>query len=208
MSDQHMNEFRRWLERDLARFGKIEDHVEFDRIEADVRNGDTALRVRIWTDLHCYSISVRAPRSRKVPMEAGNIERRKLTVSELETLINSETKFIHLGPDGFAEIQEAKWELDDGYLGCIASSRKPRAGEKHTRGNDLADGPLTEETWRRILADIVSYEMVRVHRPKPTDTRAQAGGFGSGVADVAAAARGDVPGFGLDLHLNKPADSE
>lgn len=49
------------------------------------------------------------------------------------------------------------------YLGCVASSRKPRAGEDWTRGRDLADGPFTEETWRKILADIVSYELVRVH---------------------------------------------
>lgn len=52
----------------------------------------------------------------------------------------------------------------DGYLGCMASARKPRAGEDWTRGNDLPDGPLSEETWRRILCDIVSYELVRIHR--------------------------------------------
>lgn len=49
------------------------------------------------------------------------------------------------------------------YLGCIANSRKPRAGEDWTRGNDLADGELSLETWNRILGDIVSYELVRVH---------------------------------------------
>ena len=51
-----------------------------------------------------------------------------------------------------------------GYLGCIASCRKPRAGEDWTRGSDLPDGPLTEDTWRRIVANVVSYELVRVHR--------------------------------------------
>ena len=50
------------------------------------------------------------------------------------------------------------------YLGCTSSSRKPRAGEDWNRGNDLADGPLDEETWRKILADIVSYELVKVHK--------------------------------------------
>jgi hypothetical protein len=50
------------------------------------------------------------------------------------------------------------------YLGCIASSRKPRVGEKHTRGNDLRDGYLSEETWSGILADIVSYEMVQLQK--------------------------------------------
>jgi len=51
---------------------------------------------------------------------------------------------------------------DDGYLGCTASTRTPLAGEGHTRGNDLADGKLCQETWHRILADIVAYELVRL----------------------------------------------
>lgn len=56
---------------------------------------------------------------------------------------------------------------DEGYLGCTASTRKPRAGEDWTRGNDLADGKFNEETWHKILADIIWYEIVelapRVH---------------------------------------------
>lgn len=55
---------------------------------------------------------------------------------------------------------------DTGYLGCTSSSRKSRAGEDWHRGSDLADGPFHKGTWHRILADIVSYEMVRVHVPK------------------------------------------
>ena len=53
---------------------------------------------------------------------------------------------------------------DEGYLSCQGSGRKPRAGANYTGGRDLHDGPLTEETWARILAEIVSYEMVRVQR--------------------------------------------
>lgn len=55
---------------------------------------------------------------------------------------------------------------DDGhtYLGCTASSRKPRAGEDWTRGSDLADGDLSLETWNSILGDIVAYELVRVYK--------------------------------------------
>ena len=59
-----------------------------------------------------------------------------------------------------------------GYLGCIASSRKPRAGEEHTRGNDLPDGPLDENTWRKILYSIVGYELVKIHRPTPAQAEA------------------------------------
>ena len=55
-----------------------------------------------------------------------------------------------------------------GYMGCTATSRTPRAGETHTRGSDLADGPLNYDTWHQILADIVSYEMVRL-AAKPSD---------------------------------------
>jgi hypothetical protein len=53
-----------------------------------------------------------------------------------------------------------------GYLGCVADTRKPRAGENHTRGNDLADGPFTQETWNRIKDDILSYEFVKIAKSK------------------------------------------
>ena len=49
------------------------------------------------------------------------------------------------------------------YLGCGASSRKPRPGEDWTRGNDLSDGKYSYETWIKILADIVAYELVPLH---------------------------------------------
>jgi len=57
-----------------------------------------------------------------------------------------------------------------GYLGCIADTRKPNAGQRHTRGNDLTDGPLCLETWHQILGDIVSYELVPLfkHEQQPT----------------------------------------
>ncbi len=65
----------------------------------------------------------------------------------------------------FYNISAIERDGKDGYLGCVASGRKPRAGEDWHRGSDLADGPLTEETWQRILGDIISYEMVKVHKP-------------------------------------------
>ena len=52
-----------------------------------------------------------------------------------------------------------KSENDLGYLGCIVSMRKPRVGEDWSRGNDLADGIYSEQTWINILCDIVGYEM-------------------------------------------------
>jgi len=56
------------------------------------------------------------------------------------------------------------------YLGCIAESRKPRAGEENCRGNDLPDGKLNKETWNRILGAIVGYELVKVHKEKSVNS--------------------------------------
>jgi hypothetical protein len=50
-------------------------------------------------------------------------------------------------------------EASPNYLGCQVATRKPRPGENWTRGNDLADGNFIEETWVRIIKDIVSYEL-------------------------------------------------
>jgi len=47
----------------------------------------------------------------------------------------------------------------EGYLGCAASCRKPRPGEDWARGSDLAGGELNDDTWQRILRDIVTYEL-------------------------------------------------
>jgi len=48
------------------------------------------------------------------------------------------------------------------YMGCQVSIRKPRAGEDWIRGNDLADGDFSHETWEKIKNDIIAFELVRV----------------------------------------------
>jgi len=53
-----------------------------------------------------------------------------------------------------------------GYLGCTAHTRKPRAGERWTRGNDLPDGSLTKDTWDSIVRKIVGYELVAKVKPR------------------------------------------
>lgn len=53
---------------------------------------------------------------------------------------------------------------NDGYLGCIGQVRKARAGEDWLRGNDLADGAYSKETWNKIKNDILGYELVKVVR--------------------------------------------
>lgn len=53
-----------------------------------------------------------------------------------------------------------------GYLGCIAQTRKPRAGEDWNRGNDLPDGKYCVETWSKIVKAIVAYELVKIIKSK------------------------------------------
>ena len=60
-----------------------------------------------------------------------------------------------------------------GYLGCMAKTRKPRAGEDWNRGRDLADGKYCKETWDKIKNDIISYELVKIVQKQKsiTDTK-------------------------------------
>ena len=73
---------------------------------------------------------------------------------------------------------------DDGYLGCIATSRKARAGENWLRGSDLPDGPLARETWDRILAAILRYEIVPIAPDTREFLRRDEAGRGFGVPDM------------------------
>jgi hypothetical protein len=59
--------------------------------------------------------------------------------------------------------------INDGYIGCIAQTRKPRAGEEWNRGNDLADGSYSKETFEEIVHDILAYELVKVLKPQTKD---------------------------------------
>lgn len=58
---------------------------------------------------------------------------------------------------------------DDGYLGCQVSTRKPRAGESWSRGNDLPDGPFNRDTWNKILNAMINYELVKLSRFQKPD---------------------------------------
>jgi hypothetical protein len=67
----------------------------------------------------------------------------------------------------------------DDYLGCTASTRKPRPGEDWTRGSDLADGKLNRKTWDRILRDIIAYELktISAHVLNPISDGWQEAGY-------------------------------
>lgn len=59
-----------------------------------------------------------------------------------------------------------EWTLKKSWLSCSASLRKPYAGENYTKGNDLADGEFSEETWNKILYSILGNELVEIYKPK------------------------------------------
>lgn len=52
------------------------------------------------------------------------------------------------------------------YLGCTASTRRPRPGEDWTRGNDLPDGRFNLQTLQSIIGAIVFYEAKEVIKPR------------------------------------------
>lgn len=49
------------------------------------------------------------------------------------------------------------------HLGCTVQSRKERAGETFKRGRDLQNGACNEETWNKILKEILLNELVKIH---------------------------------------------
>lgn len=56
---------------------------------------------------------------------------------------------------------ESSRGVDDSYMGCIAKSRTAHMEEDWNRGSDLPDGKLVMDTWHRITAAIVAYEIAR-----------------------------------------------
>ena len=57
--------------------------------------------------------------------------------------------------------REGNRTVEDLYFGATVKSRRMRAGETWRRGRDLHDGKFTEACWHRILADILSCELVK-----------------------------------------------
>ena len=88
----------------------------------------------------------------------------KFVIVEQEEPGNSKSVRVKLWTDNNSYSISASLPVDgyDGYLGCIASARKPRVGEDWTRGNDLADGPYSIGTWRKIVNGIVAYELSKL----------------------------------------------
>ena len=150
-----LEDFRAWYDRDLGRYAPWKTSVQITGT-GDVPEGTLPahreIQIRIFTDKNRYGISVQEPSLRRV----YEVPKDWPVGQPLR------------GPV-FGDGVPFTTQMDDGYLGCIASSRRWRAGEDWHRGSDLPDGPFTEETWRRVLAAIVSYELVDVVKESRPD---------------------------------------
>jgi len=82
-----------------------------------------------------------------------------------EKLSNRKRLYIYTHDNVYAITVEWR-EENNGYLGCVVSCRKPRAGEDWTRGNDLPDGPYSYETWKKIKNAIIKHELVKVSKKR------------------------------------------
>ena len=145
----NFQELKNWLKQ-ISRLRRLESFVFI----SDYKKGE--IRLRVLTKDHQYSIFARLPsREEKTCKYCGS--------SKVEKLETGDTEERFIGCSNCGKDMESKW----GYLGCIATTRKPRAGENWNRGNDLADGGYCKETWREIKDDILAYELVKVVRNSP-----------------------------------------
>jgi len=126
----------KWL-KELSRYRKLEDYIYI----SDYKEGE--IRLKIFTKDHYYSIFVKLPQKTKEEIEAIEKVKKQLEESGAKVSITLES---------------------GGYLGCIGQVRKPRAGEDWNRGNDVADGSYSAETWQKIKDHILAYELVKVVR--------------------------------------------
>ena len=55
---------------------------------------------------------------------------------------------------------------ENDYLSCVATARRQRPGETFFRNNDLYNGRLNEDSFNRVMLDIVSYELVSLWKKK------------------------------------------
>lgn len=86
----------------------------------------------------------------------------RFSSKKIEVVHNSEGRFtIRI----YTDRNSYQITASDTYLGCIASTRKPRPGEAWTRGSDLPDGNFLEKTFFSILGAILFYELQDVIKP-------------------------------------------
>lgn len=136
-----VDDFRKWFERDVSpRYANWDNFVEIDE------QSETEISIHIYTDINVFHIVAHNPSLQKYPTKEKTVP--------------------YVWVEDWWKNEPYEERMDNGHLGCTVATRKPRAGEKYARGNDLSDGHLSEDTWRSIMGDIISYELVHIHRPK------------------------------------------
>jgi hypothetical protein len=87
--------------------------------------------------------------------------RMKFGYENILTLLNEDSVTLKLftGETEFTINAKPLKENGDSYLGCTSSARKPLVGETWTRGSDLYDGEYSEDTFNRIMLDIVGHSL-------------------------------------------------
>jgi len=86
----------------------------------------------------------------------------RFSPKKVEVVKNTETRFrIKL----YTDRNVYSISATNTYLGCTASTRKPRPGEEWSRGSDLPDGNFLEKTFFGILGAIIFYEAKDIIKP-------------------------------------------
>ena len=88
-----------------------------------------------------------------------DIPRSKTDVVVFSTVDGYDEYTFYIYTDNYRYCIYAHNRGECGYLGCTYQNRRYRPGEDWFRGNDLPDGPLTEQTWYNIMVAIVRNEL-------------------------------------------------
>ena len=140
-----------WLGQ-ISRYGKFEDFIFI----SDYKENN--IDIKIYTKNHYYRISAVLPA--RTPCDCKKCK--GIRTVEIDIANRRENDFDYIKCNKCGNIEKNR-----GYLGCVGQTRKARAGEDWLRGNDLADGSYSKETWQKIKNDILAYELVKVVRNSP-----------------------------------------
>jgi len=139
-----------WL-KSIQRFNNLNDYFVVDY-------KDNSLDVTFFTKECKYIIHTKPHNTGHYICQSCNNE---ITVSFVDCNIRNKVQCDKCNKKEAILIQKI-----GGYIGCIVSDRKPRAGEDWIRSSDLSDGDYCIETWYIILNDILCNEMVRISNNK------------------------------------------
>lgn len=125
----------------------------------DAPNGYKVLSPYVLVKLETSSRVPDLPKAEPEETEEVMGEEPKVNEAAKEEIYHCVAKF-KIFTESYTYYISATWQYCHAqYLGCIATTRKVRAGESHLRGNDLPDGYFCRETWEAIKNAIIRDEM-------------------------------------------------